>query len=361
MWIAKRAVSQVRSRILEGSDQSRDRQGAVRRYVTVIPNTSAKWILSLVAIPGLLASQTLWDQHFSRGETLERAGKYADAAEEFTAALEEAERLDPDGTRLPLTLHNLGAVHRELGLNSDAERDYQRAISLWQNSRPARPLDLASSLSNLAALNLVLGRLSRAETLYRRGYDLRRANLPPNHARIGSSLIGLAQVAHTRRQYPEAEDLYRQAAAIVETSAGPASPALADVSHNWALLYRDMHRDDQARPLLERSQAIYEKANPNHPKLAIVLRNLAELNASAGDPAAADRLFVRAVAICDAALPADHPQTGIILQAYGSFLTATGRKKEARPIADRARAIVATNARQSGTAYTVDASAFAGK
>jgi hypothetical protein len=46
---AKYAVSQVRSRMLEqplphgrGSDQSRDRQGAVFRYVTVIPNTSTK-------------------------------------------------------------------------------------------------------------------------------------------------------------------------------------------------------------------------------------------------------------------------------------------------------------------------------
>src|ERR1035438_9148115 len=45
----KYAVSQVRSRILEqplphgrGSDQSRDRQGAVVRYVTVIPNANTK-------------------------------------------------------------------------------------------------------------------------------------------------------------------------------------------------------------------------------------------------------------------------------------------------------------------------------
>src|ERR1035441_3240219 len=47
----KYTVSQVRSRILEqplphgrGSDQSRDRQGAVFRYVTVIPNTSTNVI-----------------------------------------------------------------------------------------------------------------------------------------------------------------------------------------------------------------------------------------------------------------------------------------------------------------------------
>src|SRR6185503_7037994 len=122
----------------------------------------------------------------------------------------------------------------------------------------------------------------------------------------------------------EAEDYYRRAAAILGAEGAP------DVLHDWGALYSETGRDEQARPLLERAAAIYEKQWPQHPKLAIVLRNLAELEAKAGHSARAQELFERAVGICEASLPADHPQTGIILQAYGRFLKSAHRKTEAK-------------------------------
>jgi tetratricopeptide (TPR) repeat protein len=127
---------------------------------------------------------------------------------------------------------------------------------------------------------------------------------------------------------------------------------------DWALLYRDLHRDDDAHPLLERALAAYEKAAPLHPKLAIILRNLAELEADQGNLERSGQLFSRALRICDVSLPPDHPQTAFILQAYGRFLVKSGRKREARVATDRARTILAKGARENGTVYTIDVSSF---
>jgi tetratricopeptide (TPR) repeat protein len=217
-------------------------------------------------------------------------------------------------------------------------------------------LELAASLDNLGALHLALGRPSRAEPFYRRAYQLQVKALGPNHPKVGGSLHGLAQAAHQLHRYSEAEELYRRAVALSD------SPLrAADVAHNFALLYHDMHRDADAIPLLESAEAAYAQTAPNHPKLAVILRNLAELEAAAGNRTRAGDLFERAVRICEVSLPPDHPQTGIILQAYGQFLYQTKRKADARAVTERSRAILARTQRDSGAAYTVDASSFARK
>jgi tetratricopeptide (TPR) repeat protein len=316
------------------------------------------WIAMLCLLPPACAGETPWEQHFHRGDALERAGNYAEAAPQFETALTEAERLGPADWRLPLTLHNLGAVNRELGHYPEAERYYRRAISLWESHQPERARELAGSLHNLAVLHMMLGRLSQAEPLYRRAYELRRGALGPSDPLTASSMHGLAELLQQRRKYAEADALYLQAATVIEAAHGANSLEVADISHNRALLYRDMHRDAEARPLLERAAAIYDSAAPQHPKLAVVLRNLAELRASRGDTAEAAHLFARALRICDESLPADHPQTGVILQAYARFLQQTHRNKEARAMTERARAILAKDNREGGAAYTVDASGF---
>jgi len=311
------------------------------------------WSLTLAAVSTLCASDSAWEQHFSKGEGLERQGQHAAAGREFQAALVEAEQMDPNDASLPLTLHNLGTVARELGSYPEAERYYQRAVSIWETRHPGSPAQLAVTLQNLGALNMVWGRLSRAETLYRRAYELRLQALGPNHAHVGASLHGLAELAAARHHYAEANDLYRQAAAVLQAAYGPDSLRVADVWHNWGYLCKEMqHRDQEARTMLDRAAAIYEKTVPDHPNMAIILRNLAELDMKAGDLAQAGTRFERSLMICRNSLPPGHQQTGIILSAYGRYLQQAGRKKEAKFATEKAREIL------TKPTYTVDVAAF---
>src|SRR5262249_30139418 len=141
-----------------------------------------------------------WDLHFQRGEELHRAGQLAASAREFAVALGEAERLGPEDWKLPLTLHNLGEVDRELGCDFEAERLYRQAISIWETHHPARKIELAATLENLGALYLSRGQFGQAERCYRRANDV-----SPN---AGPVLHGLAQAAHGQSRYRQAEDLY---------------------------------------------------------------------------------------------------------------------------------------------------------
>ena len=305
--------------------------------------------------PFLLAAEDAWETHFRQGEVLERQANYSGALAEFSAALREAELQGSQDWKLPLTLHNLGQVNRELGLYFQAERFYLGAIAMWERDHPARTLELAMSLANLGALYLVENRPSRAAPLCQRAYELRLRSLPAGDPVIGASLHGLAQVKNALHQYPAADDLYRRSAGILEQALGGASQNVADVWHNWAVLCRDLHRTTESRRLLERAIAVYDQGPPDHPRLAIVLRNLAELEAAEGHVARADALFTRSAHICEASLPPGHPQTGIILQAYAKFLKQMKRGKEAKVVAERARAILS----HADTIHTVDVSAFA--
>jgi tetratricopeptide (TPR) repeat protein len=290
-----------------------------------------------------------WEAHFTAGESLDRAGQYAASAAEFEAALAQAEHFPQTDWRLPATLHNLGAVYGQLGRFSDAGRLLRRAIGIFERWQPERRAERAASLYALGSMYLSAGEFGRAEQLLRASYELR-----PD----GICLHGLARIAHERRRYVEAEGDYGQAMALLEAAKGAGSLAVADVAHNWGLLYRDQHRDPEARPLLARAQDIYEHSAPAHPKLAVILRNRAELEAAAGNAVEAEGLFERSLAICDASLPADHPQTGAILQAYAKFLRQNNRKHDAEAASARATAILKAHPQGSWDGYTVDAAAL---
>jgi len=305
----------------------------------------AWYLLFSIVLP--VAGKPAWDAHSLQGAALEKQGRYTEAARELTAAVQEA-----DEAQLPATLDSLGVVYRELGNWAEAERCYHRAIGLLETA--SRPLDLATALQNFGALRLVQGRPSQAEPLYRRAYGLRVQVLGSRDPLVGLTMHGLAEVAHDRQRYEEAEELYRGAAKILESAYGPKSTVVADVWHNWSALYRETKRDELARPLLEGAAGVYETVSPLHPKLAIILRNLAELEAAAGHTARAQERFDQSLHICEVSLPADHPQTGVILQAYAKFLQDTHRKSEAKAVGQRARSILAKN----GGAYAVDVSAL---
>ena len=308
------------------------------------------WVLFFSTVT-LASGQSAWNTHTTQGLALEREGRYAEAARELSAAAEEA-----DAAQLPVALDRLGVLYRQLGRYVDAESCHRRAISLLEAARSGR--ELATALENLAALRLMQSRPSQAQPLYRRAYELRMQSPGNDAPGVGETLHGMAQAAHGQHHYAEAEDLYRRASEAMLAEGGSSSTAGADVLHNWAALYRETGRDDLAGPLFERAAAIYENKWPLHPKLAIVLRNLAELEAHAGRYSRAQGLFERSLRICDASLPPDHPETGVILQAYGRFLKNSHRKAEAKVVMARASEILTRGMRATGGGYTIDVSEF---
>jgi tetratricopeptide (TPR) repeat protein len=96
----------------------------------------------------------------------------------------------------------------------------------------------------------------------------------------------------------------------------------------------------QARPLVERALAIFEKAlGPDHPNTAVSLSNLGYLLRAQGDLAGARPYYERALAINKKELGPDHPDTATSLNNLGYLLQAQGDLAGARLCYERALAI----------------------
>ena len=95
----------------------------------------------------------------------------------------------------------------------------------------------------------------------------------------------------------------------------------------------------------QRALAIFEKAlGPDHPDVGANLYNLAAFYHAQGKYAEAEPLYKRALTIWENALGPDHPNVALALENYAKVLRKTKRKKDAKKMKARAKAIRAKQA-----------------
>jgi tetratricopeptide (TPR) repeat protein len=115
---------------------------------------------------------------------------------------------------------------------------------------------------------------------------------------------------------------------------------LATSLNNLAYLYRSIGKYAQAEPLYVRALAIKEEQlGANHPSTATSLNNLAALYESIGKYAQAEPLYVRALAIREEQLGAHHPDTATSLNNLAYLYYSIGKYAQAEPLYVRALAI----------------------
>jgi CHAT domain-containing protein len=113
----------------------------------------------------------------------------------------------------------------------------------------------------------------------------------------------------------------------------------------------------KAEPLFLRALAIREKAlGADHPDAAISLNKLAELYRNQGAYAKAEPLFLRALAIWEKALGADHPNSATSLSSLALLYQSQGFYGKAEPLYLRALAILekALGAEHATTAFSLN-------
>jgi tetratricopeptide (TPR) repeat protein len=115
---------------------------------------------------------------------------------------------------------------------------------------------------------------------------------------------------------------------------------LGRLLHEAAIFVAAQGRHDSALPLRQRALAITEAAlGPDHPDTANVLDNLATTLGDLGRHADALALRERALAVTEAALGPDHPDTAARLDNLAATLGDLGRHADALPLRQRALAI----------------------
>ena len=115
---------------------------------------------------------------------------------------------------------------------------------------------------------------------------------------------------------------------------------MAPALNNLGLMYQQEGNLTKARPLLERSLAVREKAlGPDHPDVGRALNNLAVLSQEEGDLVEAERMYPRAIAICSEVSGRAHPLCGAGPQQPRGGLSAERRDGKAGPAYDEALSI----------------------
>ena len=140
-----------------------------------------------------------------------------------------------------------------------------------------------------------------------------------------------------------------RALAIYEKVLGNDHPNVATIVNNLAELYYAQSDLAKALPMYVRALAIEEKMlGEDHPNIATSLNNLAMLYFAQSDYPKALLLYEQSLAILENALGKDHPYIATSLNNSADCLEALGKTKEAAAARARAKNIQDRIDRQSG-------------
>ncbi len=179
----------------------------------------------------------------------------------------------------------------------------------------------------------------RVDNLLRRFHHAQAAHLPDDELLKNYLLPALESLAEVGAQQ-ELRDLTLQFEGLLGRLKIDDSPDLAISLSRLAKLYYDQGRYSDAEPLYVRALAISEQQlGANHPNTATSLNNLAGLYRSIGRYSDAEPLYVRALAINEQQLGANHPDTATSLNNLAFLYRSIGRYSNAEPLYVRALAI----------------------
>jgi tetratricopeptide (TPR) repeat protein len=259
------------------------------------------------------------------------AGDYFAAKEICGHATYEAARIAPGSRAHAASLNNMGRLYEKQGDLTQAQHLYKLALHYFQQSADAQPADIEGVRKNMAKLEGDQDRetenrpppapkeQARKQDV---GIDDKTGAAPAVKAdrtkakslatRVNPELNRLNRDCVEQQKaedYVKAEKICVQAVKEAEQNAAE-SAAHAVSLNNLGGLYRKLARYEEAQPLYERAQEIWENAlGPDHPDVGVGLNNLALLHARQGHFAKAELLYKRALAIWEKTLGPDHPQT----------------------------------------------------
>jgi tetratricopeptide (TPR) repeat protein len=187
----------------------------------------------------------------------------------------------------------------EQGFYSQAVRSFQVAIGQAEQFGSNDPR-AAQSIGGVAQAYLLQGNLGAAEREFQRALAIYEKAADTNNVNIAAVLNSLATVYRLRENYVEAMALSRRSLAILEKTYGTEHPNVAIGQNNLAMTLR-LHGDyDESRVLSERALSILEKTmGPKHVNVAISLNNLVSVYLLQKDYAAAEPLARRSISILE--------------------------------------------------------------
>jgi tetratricopeptide (TPR) repeat protein len=205
-------------------------------------------------------------------EALRAAGAkdYPKAEQAFLKALQEAEKIGPDDSRVGTTLNDLGLVYRAERKYSEAEGAYRRALNIMEDAY-GDSIDVGNVNFNIAGVMFDQGHKAEAISNLRRTLGIYDRLLGSTSEKTADVLCMAGESYRLLKRFAESEAALRRCADIRETNGGIIENAdLADALHSLALTLIGEGKFSAAEPRLRIAERIREK------KLGITSPLLAE-------------------------------------------------------------------------------------
>jgi CHAT domain-containing protein/Tfp pilus assembly protein PilF len=237
-------------------------------------------------------------------------------------------------------------VLNNLALALQGERDLEGARAIHRRVLEAlertNGVDHVSTLAtwmNLGSLEVALGDDPKAKEAFERALAIaEREKAPPGS--LARQLHNLALVTKASGDLDEARDMYERALLLMEEARGPEHPQLAQILGQYAQLLHDQGELVEARRAHERALEILEKAHgPDHRLVAYNRANLGEAFWSLGDRAAARRELERSLDTLERVAGEESWGVEYVLRQLGSLLGEMGETTMAREHLERALAM----------------------
>ncbi|ANM30945.1 hypothetical protein ABI59_17220 [Acidobacteria bacterium Mor1] len=212
---------------------------------------------------------------------------------------------------------NLGSVYSHLGRFDEAGELYEEAIGELTRRLGADHPTTLMQRGNLATLWLRRQRYAESRELLLPLLADKRRVLGDDHADTLRSVNGLAIAEHYTGNLEAAEALFREALSASERTLSPDHRETLALLANLAAVLIENGKLEEGRGMHRRVfEGFRDQLGPAHRFTGLTLHNLAGANALAGEHATADRQYREVQQILDAALPADHPEQKMNLEAW---------------------------------------------
>ncbi len=256
-------------------------------------------------------------------------------------ALQVREKLfGPDHLDVAEVAHQLGWAAQTAGELVEAEKHARRAVRIREQQLGPNDPQVANSLYVLGTIYAGMQRLEAAEKLIARALRIQESRLGPEAGEVGTILMELGLIHRDQGKLAEAEGAFRRVLANGERRLGPDHPDLATVLNNLALVLHDRGLLEEATLLYRRSIDLKERSFGPTPRLAASLSNLGELERALGEYAQAERRFVRAQEIMEAAVGPESVYVGLLLASRGLIHRDRGELELAESLLERGTRVV---------------------
>jgi tetratricopeptide (TPR) repeat protein len=271
------------------------------------------------------------------------AGQYQESLEYAQRAVPASEAFGLRDVRVAETLRRVGLAYDVLGRFVESERAYVRALSILEEDAGEGFL-LAQVLEGLALVQLHSGSYARAERLMQRAVAMGGKARGSDHPDVAGMLANLASAQMMLRKDSEAQALFERALALFEAGASQYQQERAGIMANLGFLAFWRSDISAANAYLERSVTAHEAVvGRHHPQMIRPLLNLARVRLELKHTKDAEGPVFQAMTIAEGSFGGNHLSLYEVCVTYAAVLRETGRKKEARQMEARAKAILATN------------------